>query len=64
MEVKIQKLSALAKSPTKCSHRAIGLNLYSAESVIVRSNDRALVATDIAVEIPHNCYGRIAELNS
>ena len=54
------KLGPCAKSPSRGSPAAAGLDLYAAEAVSIPSFGRACVKTDIAVEVPPGYYGRIA----
>ena len=58
--IKFQKLNPSAILPTRGSSNAVGLDVYSAEEVILRSDQRVAVKTGLAVEIPSGCYGRIA----
>lgn len=54
------KISDKATTPTKGSEQAAGYDLYSATSVTVESHNRALISTDIKVQVPIGTYGRIA----
>ena len=54
------KLSPDARSPKRGSDRAAGLDLFAAEDACIPPGGRACIKTDIAVEIPPGCYGRIA----
>lgn len=55
-----KKLSDQATSPSRGSELAAGYDLYSAESVIIPKQGKALVETDIAIALPEGCYGRVA----
>ena len=59
-ELRFKKLGPCAKSPSRGSPAAAGLDLYAAETVSIPSFGRACVKTDIAVEVPSGYYGRIA----
>jgi len=54
------KLSAHARSPTRGSHKAAGLDLYSASSTTVPARGKQLTFTDLQIQLPNGCYGRIA----
>jgi len=54
------KLSDSAKAPTRGSAKAAGYDLYSAEEATIEPGKRKLVATDIQIEVPSGCYGRVA----
>lgn len=58
--LRFKKLDANAVLPTRGSSAAAGLDLYSIEAVSLRPNQRSLVRTGLAVEIPEGCYGRLA----
>jgi len=60
MIIKFKKLSENAKVPSKESGNA-GYDLYAAESVTIQPGHRALIKTDIAMEIPTGYYGRVAD---
>jgi dUTP pyrophosphatase len=50
----------MAKPPQKLDSESAGYDLTSAETHIIKSNSIAKIATDLALEIPAQCYGRIA----
>ena len=54
------KLSEHARSPTRGSPKAAGLDLYSASSTTVPARGKQLVSTDLQIQLPNGCYGRIA----
>lgn len=58
--VKIKLLSGTAKYPTKGSMNAAGFDLYAAQTQIIQPRCRALVLTDLALQIPLGLYGRLA----
>jgi dUTP pyrophosphatase len=58
--MKVKLLSENAILPKKGSQFAAGYDLYSAENVIISKNGVATIKTDISLQIPNNCYGRIA----
>lgn len=58
--LRFAKLSPRAVTPSRGSDDAAGFDLYSAEDIVVQPGDRAVVKTDIQVEIPAGCYGRVA----
>jgi dUTP pyrophosphatase len=58
--LKYKKLSDNAFSPVKGSEKAAGFDLRAAYNYMVPSNGKELVKTDLQVEIPEGCYGRVA----
>ena len=52
--------SADAKFPARGSPNAAGLDLFSAQNYDIPANRNAIISTDIAVVLPHGCYGRVA----
>ena len=58
--VKFLKLTRNAISPTKASMQAAGHDLYAAYDCIIPPGDKGVIPTDIALELPRGCYGRIA----
>ena len=58
--VKIKKLSPEARVPTKGSTKAAGHDLYANEGTEIPAGGQVMVGTGIAIQLPHNTYGRIA----
>lgn len=58
--IKIKLLSGNATLPTRGSSFSAGLDLYAAETTIVKAKNKALISTDLQIELPNDCYGRIA----
>lgn len=56
----VKKLSDKATLPTRGSNEAAGLDLYASAPVTVPPHGKALVPTDIAIDIPPGHYGRVA----
>lgn len=56
----VKKLSPNAIIPTRGSPDAVGYDLYSARTLVLRKYDKLLVPTDIAITMPSGCYGRVA----
>ena len=54
------KLTENARAPTRGSPRAAGLDLYSAYDTTVPTRGKALIPTDLQIQPPEGCYGRIA----
>ena len=54
------RLTENAQAPTRGSPRAAGLNLYSAYDATVPARGKALIPTDLQIQLPEGCYGRIA----
>ena len=61
--VKVQKLSAEARVPTKGSTKAAGHDQYASEGTEIPAGGPVMVGTAIAILLPHNTYGRIAPRN-
>src|SRR5204862_306242 len=55
-----KKLSENAFLPTRGSPKSAGLDLRSPYQIIIPKHGKNLVPMDLAVQIPENCYGRIA----
>lgn len=49
-----------AKYPERKSPYAAGFDLYACESKVIKSQNRELVSTGIKIEIPNDCYARVA----
>jgi dUTP pyrophosphatase len=58
--LKFKKLSSLAVIPTKGTTGAVGYDLYSIQSVIVKARSKEMISTGLAVAIPPGSYGRVA----
>ena len=58
--LKFKRLSDQATTPSKGSPGAAGFDLYSAEDRVIGPAGKGMVRTDIALELPKGCYGRIA----
>lgn len=55
-----KRLTEYAFPPQRSSESAAGFDLRSAYDYVVPKFDRKLIKTDIAIELPIQCYGRIA----
>jgi len=62
--VRVKKLSAEARVPMKGTARAAGHDLYAIEGTDIPARGQAIVATGIAIRLPHNIYERIAPRSS
>ena len=58
--LKVKKLKENAALPERKTPGAIGYDLFSYEEKIIKENERILVGTGIAIELPKGVYGRIA----
>ena len=58
--LQVKRLTKSSKPPSRGSEFSAGYDLYASESVVVKSRDRALVPTGIAISVPSGTYGRIA----
>lgn len=54
------RLSEHAKLPVRGSALAAGWDLASSEDTVVPARGRAVVKTNLAIAIPHDCYARVA----
>ncbi|XP_073986254.1 deoxyuridine triphosphatase isoform X2 [Rhodnius prolixus] len=54
------KLSSKAFAPTKGSDKAAGFDLKSAYNYIISARGKELIKTDLQIDLPEGCYGRIA----
>lgn len=54
------KLTDLAFEPVRGSALAAGLDLRSAYDINVPKRGKALVKTDLQIQVPHGTYGRVA----
>jgi len=62
--VRVKKLSAEARVPTKGSAKVTGHDLYTNEGTDVPARGQAIIGTGIAIGLPHNTYGRIVPRSS
>ena len=58
--VKVKKLSAQARVPSKGSAKAAGHDLYASEGTEIPARGQVMVGTGVAIQLPPNTYGRIA----
>ncbi|ORY97954.1 dUTPase-like protein [Syncephalastrum racemosum] len=56
----VKRLSENAKIPTRGSAHAAGYDLYSAASIVIPAQGKAIVPTDLSIAVPEGCYGRVA----
>ena len=59
MKIKVKKLSENAKLPEFAHMTDAGADLFSIEEVVLKPNQRALISTGIALEIPEGYVGLI-----
>lgn len=60
LALRFVKMTDNAFMPTKGSKRAAGYDLYSAYDYSIEPMSNALVKTDLQIQIPEGCYGRVA----
>ena len=58
--VKVKKLAAEARVSTKGSAKAAGQDLYASEGTEIPAGGQVMGGTGVAIQLPHNTYGRIA----
>ena len=56
----VKRLDPQAVLPVKASVGAAGYDLSASADTVVPPRGKALVTTDLAIAVPHGCYGRIA----
>jgi dUTP pyrophosphatase len=54
------KLTENVLPPTRESSSLAGLDLRSAHDVLIPASGNGLITTDLAIQLPCGCYGRIA----
>ncbi|XP_053212244.1 deoxyuridine 5'-triphosphate nucleotidohydrolase, mitochondrial-like [Panonychus citri] len=59
--IKIKLLSEKAIIPRRDSLQDIGLILHAAKSCMIKPRDKVVVPTDLQIELPTGCYGRITQ---
>lgn len=64
MRLKVKKLDTEAKIPLRARADDAGLDLYSNEDVVLKSQERRAIKTGIALEIPSGCVGLIWDRSS
>lgn len=57
------KLTSNALTPTRGSPRAASLDLNSAYDTTVPNKRKLLISTGVQIQLPEECYGRIAPLS-
>ena len=58
--IRVAKNSENATIPTRGSCDAAGWDLYASESNLIEPKGKAIIKTDITIEIPSGFYGRVA----
>src|SRR6267142_4588188 len=58
--LRFKRLDPRALLPTRGSSQSAGLDIYAIEDLTIRSGERVLARTGLAVAIPEGYYGRIA----
>ncbi|XP_066949651.1 deoxyuridine 5'-triphosphate nucleotidohydrolase-like [Macrobrachium rosenbergii] len=58
--LRFKKLTDNAYPPVRGSKLAAGYDLRSAYDEVIPSEGKALIRTDLQVDLPEGCYGRIA----
>jgi len=54
------KVTENAQTPTRGFSRAAGLDLCSACDTTLPARGKVLIVTDLQIQLPEGCYGRIA----
>ena len=62
--VRVFRLSNDSIIPTRSTRGAAGYDLYAAQGIIIKPGEQARIPTDLVIELPRNCYGRIADRSS
>ena len=59
--LRFRKISEHARAPTRATRHSAGYDLYSAEeSIVLQPGERKCISTDLQIQVPDDCYGRIA----
>ncbi|CAG9568042.1 unnamed protein product [Danaus chrysippus] len=58
--LKFTRISEHAFPPVKGSDKAAGFDLKSAYDYVVPARGKELIKTDLQIELPSGCYGRVA----
>ena len=58
--VKIKRTNVNAKLPVRGTAGAAGYDLAAAQAAVVLAHSKCLVKTGLVIDIPPDCYGRIA----
>jgi dUTP pyrophosphatase len=58
--LKFKRMTENAYKPCKGSALAAGYDLFSAYDYVVKAHGKELVKTDLQIQIPEGCYGRVA----
>ena len=64
IELPTKLISDTAKLPVVATDGAAGADLFSSQTVVIPAGGKALVPTDVIVQIPSGHYGRIAPRSS
>ena len=59
LQIKVKKLSQIAKIPKKHDKLDAAFDLYSIESITLNTGETAIIHTGISMEIPQGFYGQI-----
>lgn len=62
--ITFKRVSQDAQIPTKGTKGSAGYDLYAAHNAVIEPHGKALVSTDLIIEIPEGYYGRIAPRSS
>lgn len=57
---KVQLRNENAKVPTRADEGSAGYDLTSVENIVIPSRSHVIVDTGISIQIPNDCYGRVA----
>jgi deoxyuridine 5'-triphosphate nucleotidohydrolase len=57
---KFARMNDDSQIPTKGSSGSAGYDLYASHNAVIKSGERGLVKTGIAIQIPEYCYARVA----
>ena len=64
MELPFVKMSANVITPTRATEGSVGLDFYSPADYIITPHSQFLIPTQIKLQIPLGCYGRLAPKSS
>jgi dUTP pyrophosphatase len=58
--LRVKLVDENSKTPIRSTENAAGLDLFAAHDLVIKSHNKAILDTGVALEIPAGCYGRIA----
>ena len=63
-QLRVVRTSSRACIPTRATTEAAGYDLCSARNLLIPAHGGQIISTDLRIELPKGCYGRIASKSS